>query len=220
MQFCVCSPLLSFLTPFLSFPFLPPPLFFLSPPPFFFSPVSAPTFLDGYFRKHLLAKYLGSIWLDQAGMVQGLAKPHWCPAMLIVSIIELWRVPETDFINPTISRSTFVATSTIPVSLTMPTFSWHRVWPPVISQQKLASTTQWWRKTALQATNCRVHPCWNEQHIPKRSTEVQKKKKKEKKNAKSLRGASNPLGHQTSMAISPALKTGWLLPWNPWQFWF
>lgn len=128
-----------------------------------------------------LPSILGQFGLIKQAWSKGLLSLTGVQAMLIVSIIELWRVPETDFINPTISRSEFIATNTIPVSLTMPTFSWHRVWPPVISQQKLASTTQWWSKTAQQATNCWVHPCWNEQHIPKRYTEVQKKKERERK---------------------------------------
>ena len=115
-------------------------------------------------------------------------------------------MPDTDFINPTISESEFIATNTLPVSLMMPTFSWHCVWPPVISQQKLASTTQQWsNKTAKRATNCWVHPCWNEQHIPKRSTEAQKEKKSE--STKSLRGESNPLGPQSYILIFPTLKT-------------
>lgn len=165
-----------------------------------------------------LPSTLGQFGLIKQAWPKGLLSLTGVQAMLIVSIIELWRVPETDFINPTISRSEFIATNTIPVSLTMPTFSWQCIWPPVISQQKLASTTQQWSKTTQQATNCWVHPCWNEQHIPMRYTEVQKKKKK--KNAEMLSGVSNPLGHQTPMAIFPTLKTGWLLPWHPWQFWF
>lgn len=113
-------------------------------------------------------------------------------------------MPDTDFINPTISRSEFIATNTIPVSLTMPTFSWHSVWPPVISQQKLASTTQRWGKTAQQATNCRVHPCWNEQHIPKKSTEVKGRKSE---STGSLRRERNPISHQAYIFIFPTLKT-------------
>lgn len=191
-------------------PFFPP--FFLSP--FFpfpsllslFSPLSAPLFLGKCFRRlSLVSQYLGPIWLDQAGQRPGVLLS--LSGVQAIAHCKLHRTMESvrhNFINPTISRSEFIATNTIPVSLTTPTFSWHRVWPPVISQQKLASTTWRWSKTAQWATNCWVHPCWNEKHIPKRSKEAKKKKSK---NTESLRGESNPLGHHTYIFIFPTMKT-------------
>lgn len=150
---------------------------------------------------------LGSTYLPSALGQFGLIKRAWSKgllsltgvqAMLIVGIIELWRVPGTDFINPTISRSEFVVTNTIPVSLTMPTFSWHRVWPPVISQQKLASTTQWWSKTASrpQTAEC-IHAEINSTF--QRHPQKFRRKGKARQNAESPRGASNPLGQQTPL---------------------
>lgn len=65
-------------------------------------------------------------------------------ALFIVASSGMRRVPVTDFINFTISRSEFIATNTMPFSMCCARgiFFWHRVWPLVISQQTLAGTTQ------------------------------------------------------------------------------
>lgn len=112
-----------------------------------------------------------------------------------------------DFINPTISGSEFIATNTLPVSLMMPTFSWHCVWPPVISQQtwqaRLGSEVIK-QPNGPQSAEC-IHAEMNSTF--QRDPQKLRKKEKRSESTKSLRGESNPLGPQSYIFVFPALKT-------------
>ena len=96
---------------------------------------------------HLKGLYLFSICfeqvcLDETGQLSAVFWESLVSGLnSLVSSIELWRVPDKDLINHTISRSEFIATNTILFFSNHAKISWHHVWPPITSQQKLASPT-------------------------------------------------------------------------------